>query len=74
MNTFVSPFGGVELIVVEDGHEFHDDMSGQTHVVTKGNMVTQGTPPRRVYLVQQDYDAIKSRLQPKNDPTPENSA
>lgn len=70
MNPLSLMFRGVDLIVVEDGHQFYDYMSDVTHVVTKGNAVTQG---RSIFLVQHDYDMIKARY-PNQDPTSANSA
>lgn len=54
--TSISDF---QIIVVKDGHEFYDDMTDTTHVVSEGNAVQQG---RRIFMVQKDYDGLKARL------------
>lgn len=51
-------YDGVDILVVEDGRTFTDHKTGETHTVTKGNMVRHGL--FRVYVVQSDYDAIKA--------------
>lgn len=55
------PFSATKFIVVKPGYTFHDDMKGVTYMVTKGNMVIAGNGSP-VYLVQEDYDALKAKF------------
>jgi hypothetical protein len=57
-------WGQTNIIVVEDGHTFTDETTGEEHIVTKGNMVTEGV--WKVYCVQSDYDLIQP-TEPRTD-------
>lgn len=49
-------FDGMEIVVVEPGHEMPCPISGETHVVDDGNAVVDG---RKVYLTAKHWRALR---------------
>lgn len=57
---FYNTFNGIEIFVVESGHEMYDDMTDITHVVKDGNVVRNGY--KSLFMTQHDYDILKEKI------------
>ena len=62
--SFYNTFNGIQIFVVESGHEMYDDITDTTHIVEDGNVVRNGY--ESIFMTQHDYDILKEKIDEQN--------